>query len=378
MTTSTTSFTCPYCGAALSAPAGAPEMACPRCGREVLVPQKAKPRAGFNMLTINLAVAAVAGLFGLAACLLPAIGAAAGLFGNITALVGGPGVKHTPAASAAPTAAPIAGYAQVMTSFGGAGTITLAQQMDVDDSGTLYVLDNHSGDKGDRLQKFTPSGKLLQTVYLQGDGVSGMAVSADGHIYIVDADSVQVLNPDGTPAYTIDSHTFGGASMARTAGGSIYILGVVHNTLQRFDKSGQLTLTLPAVFAPVLKDRHAPEPVMAADGAGNVAVVDTIYGILVVYDSKGKLAAQFGGTQTGAGDLPKGPFEHPQSIAMSRDGRIYVGDLRGIFIFSRNGQQVGFVATRETTQVMRIGPEGELIVLTGDGHIVIYKVQKAQ
>jgi sugar lactone lactonase YvrE len=140
------------------------------------------------------------------------------------------------------------------------------------------------------------SGEYLGRVSFDGSA-DAIAVGPDGGLVVVSSERILRLSSDGSPLYD-------NASIAEsTLGGSIFINGA------------------------------------AADGSGNVFVIDTFETAIFKFNSQGAFNDQLGVTGEGPGFLDAAP----DAITTDRFGRIYVADWDGIEVFEPGGGYAGFI-----------------------------------
>ena len=159
-----------------------------------------------------------------------------------------------------------------------------------------------------------------------------VAVDAAGNVYVVDTlnQRVQIIAPDGTVTsigepgvgigqfanprtddYQVDDGPWG---IALAADGGIYVADTWGHRIQRFGPDMQIDpgFNIGGLFGP-------RDIALMADG--NLIVVDTGNKRLGIYDQSGNLQRVFGNEGGGRGE-----FNEPTSISVSSSGTIYVAD----------------------------------------------------
>jgi sugar lactone lactonase YvrE len=137
----------------------------------------------------------------------------------------------------------------------------------------------------------------------------GIAVSADGTVYVADAgdaQAIRAISPAGVVT-TIASGLNTPSGLAIDATGTLYVADTGSNSIKRLSRDGQLT-TLATGF-------NGPLGV-AVDAAGRVFVADT-------YNDRIRMVAADGTVHTIASDVA---WDTPAGITVDDAGNIYVAD----------------------------------------------------
>jgi DNA-binding beta-propeller fold protein YncE len=172
----------------------------------------------------------------------------------------------------------------------------------------------------------------------------GAAFGLDGRIYVADTRNSRVAVFDAQGRYL---YSFGSPGIAKPlagypvtwkpgllnypvavdvdrATGDVYVADFYNNTIEVFDAKGKWLRRFPDPYQPVGKGSGgfngggiAVTDVAVLDG--KVYATDTYQ--VFVFDRWGHLLEQFGKPGLGPGDL-----DHPNGIAATRDGSIYVSD----------------------------------------------------
>jgi uncharacterized protein (TIGR03663 family) len=188
--------------------------------------------------------------------------------------------------------------AQAVTIDEGRGPTGVA----VDADGNLYVADTNAH----RIVVFGPDGAQLRVIGRQGPGLGeffeprGVAVDADGNLYVADTWNARVVKYDraGRPikAWGSGSEELGDGRRATITDGT---------------EAGNAAAPL-GFFGP---------RGIAVDAQGNVYIADTGNKRIVVTDSDGNFLYQWGY----AGSEP-GAFNEPTGVAVDGQGNVYVAD----------------------------------------------------
>lgn len=162
----------------------------------------------------------------------------------------------------------------------------------------------------------------------------GVAVAADGTVYVVDSASAKVtaFRPDGTVAYqwgqqgTGDGEFMQPWGVAVAPNGDVYVADTWNHRIQRFDRTGKF-LGKWGSFADA-KGQLGVQPGnfwgprdLAITPDGNLLVTDTGNKRVQVFDLDGHFITMFGGDGTAPGK-----FKEPVGLAVDSSGNIYVAD----------------------------------------------------
>jgi sugar lactone lactonase YvrE len=282
-----------------------------------------------------------------------------------------------------------------VTTFAGSGVIGSANGVGTaaeffgpegiafDAAGNLYVADlgNH------RIQKVTPDGTVTT---LAGSGVAGfadgvgtaaqfsgptgIAVDADGNIYVADTftQRIRKITPTGTVTTLAGggTYTFGGApggfadgpgadarfflpkALAIDASGNIFVADDINNRIRKVTPAGIVT-----TFAGTTKgfadgtgtsaqfDRPSG---IAIDESGNLYVADEFNTRIRKITPAGAVTTLAGSTSGFAdGNGTAARFKRPKGIAVDNDGNVYVADA-------------------EDNRIRKITPTGTVSTIAGD------------
>lgn len=227
------------------------------------------------------------------------------------------------------------GFADVLLEFGsegmGAGQFKDARSIAVDGQGRIYVGEYTGG----RVQVFNANGEFL-TQWMVDAKMPLLQLAADrsGTVYVVQ--SGYISRYEGTTGKPLGKLPRVGDSafisdIALLLDGGMVI--VQHGEdIVRLDANGQVVRTTKAAISDQSGDSELSTRI-AVDGLGNVYAMGRFNNAVFKFGANGKYISRFGGK----GDQP-GQFSALDAIAVDGQGRIYVGDMRGIQVFDGNGR----------------------------------------
>jgi|GEM_PF-5203289 len=223
----------------------------------------------------------------------------------------------------------------------------------VDANGWIYITDynNH------RVQIFDASGTYTRTI---GTGVAGsendqfynptgVAVDSSGNVYVADSNNrrIQVFDASGTYSRTIgagygsgNSQFIGPYDVVVDANGTVYVAdtgnSTSNNRIQVFDASGAYSRTIGTGISGNANDQLAMPRSVTVDANGTVYVADTNNHRIQIFDASGTYIRTIGTGVQGSGN---DQFSSPWGVAVDASGTVYVVDRNNhrIQIFDASG-----------------------------------------
>jgi streptogramin lyase len=253
-----------------------------------------------------------------------------------------------------------AGLAQVAFTFGrqgiGPGQFTDARYIGVDGAGNVYVAEHT---EGSRVQVFEPAGQFVSL--WTPDNTDAYVVSLDagrqGTVYLVQQGEIDRY--DGLTGEFLGKVTrprIGGGfdDVVATPDGGFVAAG--SRILSRYSSDAEL---LWSVDEPIESQTGDSElsPHVAVDGLGHIYVLGSFHNAVFKFSPEGKFLDQFGGD----GDGP-GQFRAPDSIAVDGQGRVYVGDIKGVQVFDSSGRYIGLIEVDGVPFGLAFNDDDELFV----------------
>ena len=358
---------CPSCGAPLDYdPESEKETArCPFCESTVVLPGRKRPAAQVQVVVERTRRK------GRTAEILIALGIVAFVTFFVTGGIGflmayvartTPDAKRTGGASNAKSnlASKGAGdgYAQPELAFGGEGigpgNFKDARSVAVDAEGRIYVGEYTGG----RIQVFDPSGKFLtQWTVDRRMPLRGMSADRGGTLYVVQSGAVKRY--EGATGKELGALASGGYDDVAAAadGGLVAFAWHARDDLVRLDSSGRVTRVINAAISGQT-ERSELNARVAADGLGQIYALGTFNSAVFKFSPEGKFLTQFGGD----GDQP-GQFRAPSAIAVDNQGRVYVGDFKGVQVFDAGGRYLGLIKVKGAASGLAFNERGELFVV---------------
>jgi DNA-binding beta-propeller fold protein YncE len=219
----------------------------------------------------------------------------------------------------------------------------------VDAEGNVYVSDVD----GDRVKKFTSEGEYLDEWYV--DRPIGLAIDSQGYIYVVDHLYHRILKFDSEGNLILEWGEEGNVDLgdfylpqgiAIDANDIVYVTDTGNDRVQKFDSVGT---PLGEWGGSGSTDGLFESPNgIAIDASGIVYVVDENTSRIQGFDENGAFLGKWGGPGSGTGQ-----FMYPDGIAIDSNGRIYVGD-------SDNGRVQVFDANRSFLDAWTDGLRGRI------------------
>jgi len=130
-----------------------------------------------------------------------------------------------------------------------------------------------------------------------------------------------------------------------------------NDDIVRFDAQGNAVLTMSeAISGQSGKSELATR--VAVDGLGNIYALGAFNKGVFKFTPDGKFVTRFGGD----GDNP-GQFRAPHAIAVDGQGRVYVGDFKGIQVFDADGRYLDLIAVDGQALGIAFNDQNELFVI---------------
>ncbi|MEO8285531.1 MAG: DUF2298 domain-containing protein [Chloroflexota bacterium] len=321
-----------------------------------------------------------------------------------------PGVNEPPDPNVPPV-----GLFDAGTAGHNRGELNLPRDITRDADGNFYVTDTQN----ERIQKFDKDGKWVAIFggrgkgdgqfgafsddpAVVGTGPGGIAVDAEGNVYVADTwnHRIQKFDKDGkfiTKWGTFinladpgaesdadkDNKFFGPRGVAIGPDGNIYTTDTGNKRVLIFDPNGKfvreissgVTSDKTAQQYPYNKEGEMNEPIgIAVDQAGNVYVADVNNRRIQKFDAQGKFAAQWA---VPAGAWDPGPYLEPY-MALDGAGNIYTTapTSKSVIKFSPAGAVLGEKSGNGTISLklptgIAVDPDGTVYVVDTNGSAVM-------
>lgn len=178
----------------------------------------------------------------------------------------------------------------------------------------------------------------------------GLAVAADGSVYVADANNhrIQKFSADG--AFLLSWGSYATAEGGNAPGGtfnepwgvavapdgSVYVADTWNHRIQKFTRDGKFLTMWGVPGLAEEPDRFWGPRGIAVDREGTVYVTDTGNNRVVIFDENGNYQQQFGRS-----GINPGEFDEPVGIAVDGNGRVYVADTwnQRIQVFEPAGKE---------------------------------------
>jgi uncharacterized protein (TIGR03663 family) len=276
-----------------------------------------------------------------------------------------------------------------------AGQLDAPRGIAIDDKGNLVVVDTVNA----RVQKFDAQGNVLWTTgstgagpgqfgrVQNGPGPTGVAVDAQGNIYVADTWNHRIVKLDASGRLLTSwggffntqgnqelgrqhpREFFGPRSIAIGPDGALYITDTGNKRVLVFDSDGQPLRQWGGIGS---APEHLNEPVgITVDEQGNVYVADTYNGRIAVFDSRGQPVTQWPVAGWGLN-----VYQEPY-LALA-GGTLYVANTlgRSVIQFDRRGNLLAEERRpggRELVSPtgLAVGPDGAVYVVDTGAHAVV-------
>jgi len=243
----------------------------------------------------------------------------------------------------------------------------------LDATGNLYVTDTFNN----RIRKITPAGTVTTLAgstagYRDGTGTSamfdspyGIAVDANGNIYVADYNIIRKITPTGTVS-TLAGSTAGykdgmgssamfdsPAGIAVDANGYIYVADAINTKIRKITPTG--TVSTLAGSTPGYKDGMGSSAMfdspngLIVDKDGNVFVTDLVKNVIRKITPAGEVSTIAGSTSGFKdGTVGTAQFSGPSAITLDNDGNLYVADSN-----NNRVRKITFPSCNLTTSITR-------------------------
>jgi DNA-binding beta-propeller fold protein YncE len=242
-----------------------------------------------------------------------------------------------------------------------------ARSIAVDPYGNIYVGEYSGG----RIQVFDAQGKFV-TQWL-GDAetpLRGLAVDRQGIVYAVQGG--QVHRYEGATGDTLGTLEYaqgrGFDDLAAGADGGLVAAWYNNrDDLVRFDAEGQVFQVIQGAISGQSGESELNTRV-AVDGLGNIYALGTFNDAVFKFNPQGRFMTRFGST----GDEP-GQFRAPGSVAVDGQGRVYVGDIKGVQVFDSDGRYLERIEVDGVPSGLAFSDAGDLFV-AARMQVIVFKI----
>lgn len=264
-------------------------------------------------------------------------------------------------------------FATKEMSFGGEGIgpgyFSDLREIAVDKAGHVYLVDYGLG----QVQVFDAAGEYLTFWTTEEDVyITSLAADKNGTAYVLYQGKVFLYEgTTGEPLgqlHYVDDWSFEDVAVTPD-GGVVALWGSWDNDLVRFDSEGQMMWVVKSAMS-VHSDEDEGSGRMTVDGLGNIYVVGADNQAVFKFSSDGKLITRFG--SEGDGD---GEFTSVSSVAVDRQGRVYVGDFWGIKVFDPEGRYVDTITLAAYPYDLAFNDNNQLLVVM-QNQVHVYTINK--
>ncbi len=270
----------------------------------------------------------------------------------------------------APPSVAVGSFAKLIFSFGGPGIgpglFNDARSLAIDGQGHLYVADYTGG----RVQKFKPDGSFV-TLWMADPKMplTGLAADRQDTVYVIQKGAIaRYAGDSGERLGEVDYAKGWGFEQVTVAADGSLVASWYRNRddLVRFNARGQATQTIQSALSGQTDDSELDIRV-AVDGLNNIYALGTFHSAVFKFNLAGKYVSRFGASGDGVGQ-----FRAPCAIAVDGQGRVYVGDFKGIQVFDGDGRYLGRIGVTGVASGLAFDPQGYLWVVA---RTKVYKYQ---
>ncbi len=249
------------------------------------------------------------------------------------------------------------------------------RQIAVDDQGNIYVSDYRTG----RVQQFDSQGNFLNLWIeesvrkFSGSSkpiIHSLVAGRDGILYIVYDGAIYRRNlADGKTLPPIELDRMSISHLLITPEGKIAVTAN-GDDLALLTPEGEIEWIIPDAIESVADDSELTA-YLAGDGLGNFYLAGAFTSSVFKYSPDGKYLNRFGS----AGD-ETGQFRAINAVRVDSQGQIYVSDIKGILVFSADGQYRHTLPVQGVAFGMDITPDDRLYLITNQPKVVVYQLRK--
>jgi len=244
-------------------------------------------------------------------------------------------------------------------------------------TGSVYVADKLNA----RVYSFNDSGSLVGIMGESGELTAPSGVALDkvsGKVYVADSSQIKVYDANGSLEGTWGDVPGNGAGQFRNpvgiavdADGNVYVADTGNHQIQKWDANGQFVKKWGSIGA--LDGQFNRPGGVTVDGDGNVFVADTFNNRIQKFDSEGNFQMTWGML----GD-DEGQFVFPRGITVDNSGNVYVADTDNSRIqILRKGPLLPTITAQPSNTTAANGSASFSVTATGTGLTYQWQVYSA-